>query len=112
MKEKRLIDANAIPWDVAGIGEIPVVTKEEIDAMKTEEPDEDTILDYCHRRCLVLMAADAFEELTHRHQRPHGIWIQPRKTVHSFKCTWCGKYSFNTSPYCQNCGAEMNEVER
>ena len=29
----RLIDADAIPWDVEGVGEIPVITKEEIDQM-------------------------------------------------------------------------------
>lgn len=31
----RLIDADAIPWDVEGVGEIPVITKEEIDEMPT-----------------------------------------------------------------------------
>ena len=29
----RLIDADAIPWLVEGVGEIPVITKEEIDQM-------------------------------------------------------------------------------
>lgn len=29
----RLIDADAIPWDVEGVGEIPVITKEEMDQM-------------------------------------------------------------------------------
>ena len=31
----RLIDADSIPWDVDGVGEIPVITKEEIDDMPT-----------------------------------------------------------------------------
>ena len=31
----RLIDADAIPWFVEGVGEIPVITKEEIDDMPT-----------------------------------------------------------------------------
>lgn len=31
----RLIDADSIPWDVEGVGTIPVVTKEEIDRMPT-----------------------------------------------------------------------------
>lgn len=31
----RLIDADSIPWDVEGVGEIPVITKEEIDEMPT-----------------------------------------------------------------------------
>lgn len=29
----RLIDADSIPWDVEGVGEIPVITKDEIDQM-------------------------------------------------------------------------------
>lgn len=29
----RLIDADAIPWDVDGVGFIPVIGKDEIDAM-------------------------------------------------------------------------------
>lgn len=33
----RLIDADAIPWEVAYIGEFPVITKEEIDNMPTAE---------------------------------------------------------------------------
>ena len=31
----RLIDADSIPWLVEGVGEIPVITKEEIDQMPT-----------------------------------------------------------------------------
>ena len=31
----RLIDADSIPWFVEGVGEIPVITKEEIDEMPT-----------------------------------------------------------------------------
>lgn len=33
----RLIDADVIPWDVEGVGEIPVITREEIDDMPTVE---------------------------------------------------------------------------
>lgn len=31
----RLIDADSIPWLVEGVGEIPVITKEEIEQMPT-----------------------------------------------------------------------------
>ena len=31
----RLIDVDSIPWLVEGVGEIPVITKEEIDQMPT-----------------------------------------------------------------------------
>ena len=33
----RLIDADSIPWFVDGVGDIPVITKEEIDKMPTVE---------------------------------------------------------------------------
>lgn len=33
----RPIDADSIPWLVEGVGEIPVITKEEIDQMPTVE---------------------------------------------------------------------------
>lgn len=33
----RLIDADSIPWLVEGVGEIPVITKEEIEAMPVVE---------------------------------------------------------------------------
>ncbi len=35
----RLIDADAIPWEEAYIGEFPVITKEEIDSMPTVEAE-------------------------------------------------------------------------
>ena len=31
----RLIDADSIPWFVEGVGDIPVITKQEIDDMPT-----------------------------------------------------------------------------
>lgn len=33
----NLIDKDAIPWSVDGVGEIPVITKEEIDEMPVVE---------------------------------------------------------------------------
>lgn len=36
-EQMKLIDKDAIPWDVEGVGEIPVITKEEIDEMPTVE---------------------------------------------------------------------------
>lgn len=31
----RMIDADSIPWDVEGVGTIPVVTKEEVNNLPT-----------------------------------------------------------------------------
>lgn len=35
----RLIDADSIPWLVEGVGEIPVITKEEIEQMPTVDAE-------------------------------------------------------------------------
>ena len=82
----RLIDADSIPWDVEGVGEIPVITKEEIDQMPT---------------------VDAVPVR-------HGKWIdetfKPWGLVHHpFKCNLCGEHAEFASLYCPNCGARMME---
>lgn len=43
----RLIDADSIPWFVEGVGDIPVITKEEIDKMPTVEAIP---MEYINRR--------------------------------------------------------------
>jgi len=45
----RLVDADKIPWDVEGVGTIPVVTKDEIDKM----PAVDAVpIDWIEEWCL------------------------------------------------------------
>lgn len=85
----RLIDADAIPWDVEGVGEIPVITKEEIDQMPTVDAEPVR----------------------------HGKWIdetfKPWGLVHHpFKCNLCGECAEYASPYCPNCGARMVEDDQ
>lgn len=80
----RLIDADAIPWDVDGVGFIPVIGKDEIDEMPT---------------------VDA---------KPvrHGRWIYPKESLWSLgKCSVCGTISVvaTTANYCPMCGAKMDE---
>lgn len=83
----RLIDADSIPWLVEGVGEIPVITKEEIDQMPT---------------------VDAVPV-------KHGKWM-PREEgcVYPFweryTCSVCGKHADDTD-YCPICGARMVEDE-
>lgn len=81
----RLIDAESIPWEVDGVGEIPVITKEEIDEMPT---------------------VDAVPV-------GHGRWLSREEgCVYPFweryTCSVCGKPADN-SAYCPNCGAKMDE---
>ena len=87
----RLIDADAIPWFVEGVGEIPVITQEEIDDMPIIEAEPVR----------------------------HGKWKQwdSYGFEDTYKCTACGE-SFvliegtpitNGYKYCPNCGAKMDE---
>lgn len=75
----RLIDADSIPWLVEGVGDIPVITKEEIDKMPT---------------------ADAVPVR-------HGKWLWldgVRCSQCNYKLATTGLPS-----YCPNCGARMDE---
>jgi len=78
----RLVDADSIPWDVDGVGTIPVVTKEEIDKMPT--------IDVEPVRHATLLDASPIGECS-----MCGFFIDIRA---SFK-------------YCPNCGAKMDGIE-
>lgn len=94
----RLIDKDAIPWDVEGVGEIPVITKEEIDEMPT--------VDAVPVRHGKWLDSETFKRPWFRH--------------HVFECSVCrntldmdgvnaGRGDAN---YCPNCGARMDGTER
>ena len=90
----RLIDADAIPWDVEGVGEIPVITKEEIDQLPTVEAPT---------------VGESVGALPVR----HGKWIRDEFGA---RCGACGLYAYRDkfgqpweSPYCPMCGARMEE---
>ena len=96
----RSIDADAIPWFVEGIGDIPVVTREEIDEMPT---------------------VDAVPVR-------HGKWIPHREKSREYigtvlinveydywLCDACGYRVKNGQPmynFCPNCGAKMDGAGR
>ena len=90
----RLIDADSIPWFVEGVGEIPVITKEEIDQLPTiEVPTVGESVGVMHVR--------------------HGKWIRDEFGA---RCGACGLYAYRDkfdqpweSPYCPICGAKMDE---
>ncbi len=80
----RLVDADSIPWDVDGVGTIPVVTKEEIDKMPTIDVEP----------------------------VKRGKWVTNR--IGMFECTSCKKMVFERSrlwQYCPYCGALMDGEE-
>lgn len=83
----RLIDADSIPWDVDGVGEIPVITKEEIDEMPT---------------------VDAVPVR-------HGKWIYYYRIEQgrALRCSECKMVFWvgdgREGNFCPNCGAMMDE---
>ena len=88
----RLIDADSIPWDVEGVGEIPVITKEEIDQMPT------------------------VDAVPVRHGKFIGTeydgYADGYPVYYEWKCSECGCVFEDEEPtykYCPNCGARMDE---
>ena len=84
----RLINADSIPWDVEGVGTIPVVTKDEIDKMPTVDAEPIR----------------------------HGKWIDEGYYAdyanicawHCSECNWhMLGYSDDLFDYCPSCGAKM-----
>lgn len=89
----RLIDADSIPWFVEGVGEIPVITKEEINAMPT------------------------VNAVSVRHA--HWIW-KGDEGDSRFMCSECKCKEYVPTcmgvpdiwEYCPNCGAKMERKEK
>ena len=86
----RLIDADEIPWFIEGIGEIPVVTREEIDEMPT------------------------VNSVPNR----HGKWLYIRTDDDEngvYECSECHAGEVHSTivevRYCWNCGARMDGGE-
>jgi hypothetical protein len=81
----RLIDADSIPWLVEGVGEIPVITKDEIDQMPTVDAEPVR----------------------------HGKWIRDEFGARCGACgLYAYRDKFGQpweSQYCPNCGARMDE---
>lgn len=91
----RTIDADAIPWNVNGVGEIPVITKEEIDRLPTVEA----------------------EPVRHGHwiEHPFSAVFEKVHSKDQIVCSCCEE-AFNAFfneterfKYCPNCGAKMDE---
>lgn len=68
----RLIDADAIPWDVECIGDIPVITRTEIDEMTTVD------LVFCHECQSHRNRVNMCDEW-HRHTGPNGHCYKGRR---------------------------------
>lgn len=90
----RLIDADAIPWFIEGIGDIPVVTREEIDEMPT-------------------LIVDAVP-VRHGHWIDEGLYNDDFP-YHAWKCSECGEYMIEIDvpryKFCPECGAKMERKD-
>ena len=108
----KLIDADKIPWNVEMVGEIPVITKEEIDRLSAVDITLDMVNDYCRPRCLSVVGNELFERY-----KPvrHGQWIShpwaeiiEEHLIDKYECSECHHWQVNESNYCPECGAKMD----
>lgn len=80
----RLIDADAISWELVDVGYIPVITKEEIDAMPTVDAEP----------------------------IKYGSWVRIDDfPLDVWECDRCGNMVKigNLTPFCPYCGAKMEK---
>ena len=98
----RLIDADSIPWDVEGVGEIPVITKDEIDQLPTVN--------------IPIPVGESVGAVPVR----HGKWCEGTECYSDdfIVCSVCGE-AFNVMDndtyrfdYCPSCGARMVEDDQ
>ena len=93
-----------------------------IEALQAEEPTEKQVVDYCHKRCLVVLGADLFHELKASYGKmpKRGKWVREMNVYDEpfYHCSACGE-CFNSNRddtygifnYCPNCGAKMEVQE-
>ena len=93
-----------------------------IEALQAEEPTENQVVDYCHKRCLVVLSADLFHELKASYGKmpKRGEWIcEDLDNFRKYKvtCPHCGawfvgNYDAYDEPseflYCPHCGNICN----
>ena len=105
----RLINADDIPWFVEGVGDIPVVTKDEIDRMPTV--DAVPVI-----RCKAFDSSSSpwqtYFETTAKKTVRHGKWIK----IHPqdiYECSECHQNVMTSDiecyKFCHHCGARMDE---
>ena len=92
------------------------------EALQAAEPTERQVVDYCHKRCLVVLEADLFHELKASYGKTpkRGEWIEDRTEIVCSKCharfsdeiIFMNRNMENEAlKYCPNCGAKMEVQE-
>ena len=93
--EKRLIDANAIPWEEHYV------------------PDGDTQWEYKKELCVLKPVIDAMPTVD-AVEVVHGIWHERRficmdsEVMLGYRCSECNLTFDAETNYCPNCGAKMD----
>lgn len=82
------------------------------------EPTEKQVEEYCHKRCLVVVDSELFNEMKARwSEEPvkHGHWVFHEVWEGTnwgfYECSICGDRRWTVGgKYCQECGTKMDEV--
>ena len=121
----RLIDADELYVDArCGENEEPYISLYQINDAPTvdAEPTEEQVKEYCHKRCLVIVTSELFNEMKARWSAEpvkYGHWVEildsPMLPLKLSMCSECGaEYAPQQTPhfsYCPHCGAKMQEVD-
>lgn len=95
-----------------------IAAADAIEALQAAEPTEKQVVDYCHKRCLVVLDAALFHELKASYGKipKRGEWIKHPEVKNIYggvyiECPFCGeKYVVQyiaDEKFCRNCGADM-----
>ena len=86
-----------------------------IEQLEKQEPTEKQVVDYCHKRCLVIVEEELFHRMksTFSQLPKEGEWQDEQRGRWIYaKCNLCGKVQDVRSNYCPNCGARMDGERR
>lgn len=87
--------------------------EQRIEQLEKQEPTEKQVVDYCHKRCLVIVEEELFHRMksTFSQLPKEGEWIPiihaSIKGVETVNCSNCGATGHLIFNYCPNCGARM-----
>lgn len=88
--------------------------------LEKQEPTEKQVVDYCHKRCFVVIEEELFQRMksTFSQTPKEGEWIMdclaPQmdeyrigEWAYAPKCSECGTHWDAKTNYCPNCGSKM-----
>ena len=88
--------------------------------LENQEPTEKQVVDYCHKRCLVIVEVELFQRMkaTFSKLPKEGEWLDETDGRYFWhgKCSICNhEYNIDSyygdMKYCPNCGAKMDGAD-